>query len=216
VKRIILLFSNLVFSATLAILLKNQWVTQRTITRKFIEWVFGRAIASHYHKVIGLYGDLYGAALDRGLDEAQILVRRPIKRIIDCGTGTGYVSEILSRRFPEATIISIDAVIPMLRAARSRFERAAVRGIIVCGDTSRLPLAAGSVDLVVAQNTTPFLEEFGRVCAPGGVVVFADSSATLITRIAVETLRKKAMFLEVKGSAAVSGFFVAGVRSDLI
>ena len=44
-------------------------------------------------------------------------------------------------------------------------------------DTVKLPLGDGTMDIVVAQNTAPYLREFARVCCPGGLVVFVDTAA---------------------------------------
>ena len=44
-------------------------------------------------------------------------------------------------------------------------------------DTFAIPVADESVDLLLAQNTIPWFEEFSRVCRPGGMIVYVDTSA---------------------------------------
>lgn len=213
-KRLTLAFSNLFFSVLLQCLFSNQRLTNTSAVRKFIKYSLGVLVAPVYANVISLYGERYGLAIGDGLDEAQRLTQKSISTVVDCGTGTGYVSEVVGRRFSSAQVVSIDAVMAMLKQARARLENAALCAQLVCADTSALPIRSGSVDLVVAQNTTPFIREFSRLVAPGGVLLFADSSATLPVRSAIKAFERTGLFQHVYGRRAKSGFFVMGVRND--
>lgn len=200
------------FSLPVGFVLAFQRVTNTAFSRKLVRFFFGRILASRYHRFIALYGSRYGLALNEGLDEVQAAIERPIRTIIDCGTGTGFVSCALSERFPEARLLSVDAVPEMLHIAGGTFEKIGVEPGLVCADTARLPLGDGCADLIVAQNTMPFLGEFGRVCAPGGAVLFVDSASALVTGIGIRAFRKTNMFDEVVGRPAAAGFFVLGRR----
>jgi malonyl-CoA O-methyltransferase len=98
--------------------------------------------------------------------------------VLDAGAGTGHVSRALKQRYPKALVIALDASVQMLRgAARQqswlrRFARA-------CADAQRLPLAAGSVELIVSNlmlhwcDLEAVLAEFRRVLAPQGLLCFS-------------------------------------------
>jgi SAM-dependent methyltransferase len=204
---------NLFFSLMLWPILRFQKVARSKPVRKFVEVFFGRVLASRYHKVIAIYGPLYGSALSEGLDRVQSNIDGPITRIVDCGTGTGFVTSVVFGRFPEARIVSIDAVPAMLDLARLRFGREGIKAELVLADTANIPLPDAWADLVVAQNTTPFFKEFARICRPGGVVLFADSSAQLIVTAAIEAAKRSNMFMDIHAGLSQSGFYVASTRS---
>ena len=94
------------------------------------------------------------------------------QRIVDLGSGTGYGSELLRRRFPQAEIIAVDLAEGMLRYARA--ERP-VADAYIAADAESLPLADGSVDLVFSSlalqwcyRLPQLFGELQRVLAPGG------------------------------------------------
>lgn len=99
--------------------------------------------------------------------------------IVDLGAATGTGSRQLAAKFPGARILSVDFSGGMLRQARSAkpfFSR--IREVEA--DARRLPLPAGSVDLIVANMLLPFicdlpacLLEISRVLKKGGVFAFA-------------------------------------------
>lgn len=101
-------------------------------------------------------------------------------RLLDIGTGTGRVLELLAPRVSQA--LGIDASKAMLALARSRlagpdFAHCAVRQ----ADMYRLPLADGSFDTVVlqmvlhhAEEPADVIAEATRVLAPGGRLLVID------------------------------------------
>lgn len=98
--------------------------------------------------------------------------------ILDAGAGTGHASRALARRYPKARVVALDSSRQMLlAAARQRswlrpFER-------VCADASLLPLADGSVDLILSNLLLQWCDpdavfaEFRRVLAPQGLLSFS-------------------------------------------
>jgi len=101
-------------------------------------------------------------------------------RIIDVGSGTGYFSEALKRRFRKAEVIGIDASMAMSQAliGKSGFRRP-LRA--VCADLSFLPFAGRSADLLFSnlalqwtQNFRDVSAEFRRVLRPGGLLLFSS------------------------------------------
>lgn len=102
------------------------------------------------------------------------LVPETVGRLLDVGTGTGRVLELLAPRVGRG--LGIDASKAMLALARARLARAGCAHCAVrLGDMYRLPLADGSFDLAVlqmvlhhAEDPALVLAEVARVLRPGG------------------------------------------------
>lgn len=104
----------------------------------------------------------------------------PRGRLLDIGTGTGRVLELLAPRVTQA--LGIDASKAMLALARARlsgpgFAHCAVR----LGDMYRLPLADQAFDTVVlqmvlhhAEDPAGAVREAARVLHPGGQLLLID------------------------------------------
>lgn len=111
-------------------------------------------------------------------------VRITPRRILDAGAGTGIGTRRLARAYPSARVVSLDASLPMLRAARGgrpRWLRLHGKRVYACGDAEALPVAGASIDLVVSNLmlpscTTPdaAFAEFHRVLKPGGLLMFSS------------------------------------------
>jgi SAM-dependent methyltransferase len=90
--------------------------------------------------------------------------------VVDLGTGTGLMLDLLRRRVPNAQVVGLDLVEAMLRRAR-----ADTGAPVVIGDVTRLPIADDSVAASVSAFVLRFLNEPGaalreqrRVLRPGG------------------------------------------------
>src|SRR5580693_6522869 len=100
--------------------------------------------------------------------------------LLDIGTGTGRILEILGPRVGQA--LGIDMSREMLAVARVNLERAgAVNGTVRLGDMYQLPLPDASFDAVVihqvlhyADRPAAAIAEAARVLRPGGVLVVID------------------------------------------
>jgi ArsR family transcriptional regulator len=101
-------------------------------------------------------------------------------RLLDIGTGTGRVLELLGPRVDQG--LGVDASRAMLALARSRLARA---GLAHCSvrqaDMYRLPLADGSFDIAVlqmvlhhAEDPEGVLAEAARALRPGGRLIVVD------------------------------------------
>jgi ArsR family transcriptional regulator len=115
--------------------------------------------------------------------EAALLSLVPLHaggRLLDIGTGTGRVLELLAPRFRQA--LGIDASKAMLALARARL---AGPGFAHCNvrlaDMYRLPLATGVYDTVVlqmvlhhAEDPALVVNEAARVLRPGGRLLLID------------------------------------------
>lgn len=104
-------------------------------------------------------------------------------RVLDVGTGTGYLLPTLARHF--AHVIGVEPVERMLAGARQRVEADGLSHVeLHRGDMTDLPVADGSVDLAIAALVlhhvpTPreAVAELGRVVAAGGRVMLVEQSA---------------------------------------
>jgi SAM-dependent methyltransferase len=67
------------------------------------------------------------AALPNASDQLEVMLRvlifsgRPIRRVLDLGSGSGVLAGAILERFPDAVILLADFSLPMLDAARPRF-----------------------------------------------------------------------------------------------
>jgi malonyl-CoA O-methyltransferase len=132
---------------------------------------FARAAAS-YDAAAPLQREIADRLLGR-LD----LIRIAPQAVLDAGCGTGYCARALGKRYRRAQLTGLDLVWPMLRHARSH-DRWWRRNRWICGDIGRMPLAAGSFDLVLSSLALQWcdlpsaLAELRRVLRPGGLLLF--------------------------------------------
>jgi ArsR family transcriptional regulator len=102
------------------------------------------------------------------------------ERLLDVGTGTGRILELLATRVTQA--VGLDLSREMLAIARGRIAAADLaQANLRHGSFYELPFAAGSFDLVIAHMALHFAEdpaavvaEAARVLAPGGLLLAVD------------------------------------------
>lgn len=207
-------FSSFAFGL-LTPLLVHPWTANRKVTRAFVAFMFGRAFGHRYDQIIESFGDAYGAPMDRGIQRAvELRSSAGIRTILDCGTGTGFVSAQVARILPNAAVLATDLLVPMLRQARDRCDAAGIDALHVLGDAFALPVADASVDLVLAQNTMPCFREYARVLRPGGVALYVDSSAGWVTPVIRKIVRGLDLFARVEGEQVGSGFVIVAQAAD--
>lgn len=115
-------------------------------------------------------------------------IRHDPRWVLDAGSGPGAGLGLLRGRYPNARLIGLDIAHAMTQSARrSRTMRARVRDLFsgtachhLCGDLTRLPLAAASVGMVwsslaLAWAADPLaaLSELARVLEPDGLLMFS-------------------------------------------
>jgi ubiquinone/menaquinone biosynthesis C-methylase UbiE len=111
------------------------------------------------------------SALELALEEIP-----PPRRILDLGTGTGFVAKALARRYPDAEFVGIDLSPGMIEEARRTVApELAGRLRFEVGDASALDVPDGDFELVVLSNMIPFFDELARVTAAGGTLVLSFS-----------------------------------------
>jgi ArsR family transcriptional regulator len=116
------------------------------------------------------------------VEEALLSLVPPVaeSRLLDVGTGTGRVLELLAPRFGEG--LGVDASKAMLALARSRLARAGLTHCAVrLADMYRLPLIDSSFDTAVLQMVLHYAEdpagvlaEVARVLRPDGRLIVID------------------------------------------
>ena len=104
--------------------------------------------------------------------------------VLDPGCGTGWQAAGLRRATPGLSVVGVDLSAGMLGRAR-----AAGAAPLVQADATRLPLAAGSVDLVVTRgvlhhlpDVVGALADWRRVLRPGGAVVVVSEPTPAVER----------------------------------
>ncbi|TWC84035.1 ArsR family transcriptional regulator [Rhizobium sp. SJZ105] len=104
----------------------------------------------------------------------------PIDSLLDLGTGTGRILQLLSGIYRRA--IGVDASRDMLSVARSNLDKAGVVNASVRhGDILNLPLEGQDFDLIVIHQVLHFLDqpeialsEAARMLRPGGRLIVID------------------------------------------
>ena len=110
----------------------------------------------------------------------DLLPERRLGRVLDVGTGTARILEVLAPRLDSGE--GIDLSHEMLAVARANLERAGLSNCAVRkGDMYDLPFAANSFDAVTIHQVLHFADEPGRaiaeatrVLAPGGCLLVVD------------------------------------------
>lgn len=158
------------------------------------------AAAAGYDLAAALQREIADRLLER-LD----YVRLEPRRVLDLGCGTGYAIPPILRRYRGAQVIALDFALSMLQRARRRGGWLR-RPLCLCADAETLPLAEGSVDLVISNATLQWcnapeqtFQECLRVLRPGGLLMF--------TTFGPDTLKElRAAWSEIDGYSHVSPF----------
>ena len=150
----------------------------RVPEKRVVRRAFERAAATYDSHAV-LQREV-GSRLAHHLDPVRIEPRR----VVDLGCGTGEAFAGLRRRFPSAGLVGIDIAHAMLERARARAPawkrllRANTPGL-VCADAERLPLAAGSAQLVFSNLALQWCRpeavfaEVSRILEVGGLFMFS-------------------------------------------
>jgi ubiquinone/menaquinone biosynthesis C-methylase UbiE len=114
--------------------------------------------------------------------------------VLDCGSGSGYLSISIARDFQDGEVICLDASADMLEVLKEKAAKAGVQGRIrpLVADAAETGLEDGSVDMVVSslvlhELSSPLeaLKEWARVLKPGGLMMLVDFADTRYTRMLI-------------------------------
>ena len=135
-----------------------------------------RENAARWHEIRSLH------VPERDVEAAllKLLPASGIQDLLDLGTGTGRMLELLGPKVERA--LGVDLSREMLAVARSNLERAGLRNCQVRqSDMYQLPLPSASFDAVLvhqvlhyAEEPAEVLAEAARVLRPGGRLVIVD------------------------------------------
>ncbi|MEP6835940.1 MAG: metalloregulator ArsR/SmtB family transcription factor [Gemmatimonas sp.] len=135
-----------------------------------------REAAEHWNVIRSLHVD------ERDVEQAiqQALGDAPVNNMLDVGTGTGRMLELLGPRAGRA--LGVDISHDMLRIARETLERSAQPHMQARqGDMYRLPSPVAAHDLVLVHQVLHFADEPAaviaeatRVLQPGGRLLIVD------------------------------------------
>ena len=111
---------------------------------------------------------------------ADLIGDGEVGRLLDLGTGTGRILQLLGPRATRA--VGVDASHSMLSVARANLERSGITGYeLRQGDVYSPPLDAAGFDLVVIHQVLHYLDdparaiaEASRLVAPGGRLLVVD------------------------------------------
>ena len=138
-----------------------------------------RKVAAQWDELRALY--VHDDQVERKL--AELIAAEQVDDLLDIGTGTGRILEVLSDKVAHA--VGVDLSPDMLMLARSKLERARLRNCAVRkGDMHNLPVGEGSFDAVTihqvlhhAERPGKAIEEAARVLRPGGRIFIVDFQA---------------------------------------
>jgi malonyl-CoA O-methyltransferase len=178
-----------------------------TLDKRLVRRRFERAAAG-YDAASALQREV-GARLVERLD----LVRLQPARILDAGSGTGWLAGRLAARYPRAAVVELDSSLAMLRVGvRAGAWRRRLADLVrcarrqpVCADIEQIPLAPASVQLVCSNLALAWvdrldaaLRELHRVLGRGGLLMF--------TTFGPDTLKELRAALAPTGVPAVHPF----------
>lgn len=139
-----------------------------------VRTAFDRAAATYDEAAV-----LQREVAARLLERLEVVKLEP-GRVLDLGSGTGFVTADLKTRYQAAELWAVDLAPAMLQRTRRHGSwRRRVR--CVCGDAEALPLRTESVDLVVSNLALQWCEDLDRAFAecmrvlrPGGLLMFSS------------------------------------------
>jgi ubiquinone/menaquinone biosynthesis C-methylase UbiE len=181
---------------------------------------FFKANASQWERIRSLH------APDEDVEQAvvQLLTSAPLESLLDAGTGTGRMLELLSPHIRRG--VGVDVSPEMLVIARDRLVRADAKNCQVrLADIFRLPFPTGErdgFDAVLFHQVLHYLDDpatavadAARVLKPGGRIVIADFAPHELEFLRDEMAHRRLGFSdrEVKGWFEAAGLHETATRA---
>lgn len=113
------------------------------------------------------------------LTERLDYIKHSPKTVLDAGSGTGFVTQDLLKRYPRSSVIALDIAYSMARKSQQQggwFRKP----LAVCADAEKLPLKPESIELLISSlmlqwsnDLKQTLSGFHSVLAPNGLLLFS-------------------------------------------
>jgi SAM-dependent methyltransferase len=163
--------------------------TDAVVRRPALWRVFRRPLRKAFDRLAPVWDDNRSSDAFAPVEAAVDALGDAPSRVLDIGTGTGAVAQLVGERFPDAEIVGVDVSERMIEEAR---RKVGDRVRFHIADAERLPFADDSFELVTLGNMIPFFDEIERVTASGGRVLFAFSvGASTPIYVPPDTLRRE-------------------------
>lgn len=112
----------------------------------------------------------------------EFLPIKPGMKILDLGTGSGYISFPIAEKFPEAVIVGLDIVEGALEMNRIKAEKESIRNIsFVTYDGINFPFHDNEFDLVISRyalhhfpDIQKSISEVSRILKSDGLLFISD------------------------------------------
>ncbi|QQR34506.1 metalloregulator ArsR/SmtB family transcription factor [Devosia oryziradicis] len=197
---------------------------RRDIERQAAVRASQQARATEYFaKVAGSWDLLRTLHVPEEAVEAAVIAAldgRRVETLIDLGTGTGRMLEVLAGAYKRG--IGIDSSREMLAVARSRLATSGIAHAQVrLGDIGDVDLAAGPADVIVIHQVLHYFDDPGRMLAqarrllkPGGEMIIVDFAPHDLEFLRSEHAHRRLGLSQsqMSGWAATAGLTVSAVR----
>ncbi len=180
--------------------------------------------AAYFAKVAGRWDELRQLHVPEEAVEAAILAAlegRVVDLLIDLGTGTGRMLELLRDHYRRA--IGLDASREMIAVARAKLSAANIATAQVrLGDIADLDGSAGRADLIVIHQVLHYFDDPGRALAqarralkPGGEMLIVDFAPHELEFLRSEHAHRRLGLSETQmaGWARTAGLAVAALTT---
>lgn len=197
---------------------------RRDIERQETVRASQQALATEYFAKVASSWDLLKTlhvpeeAVEAAVVEA--LDGRKVETLIDLGTGTGRMLEVLDGSYKRG--IGIDSSREMLAVARARLVSAGINHAQVrLGDIGDVDLTAGPADVIVIHQVLHYFDDPGRMLAqarrllkPGGEMIIVDFAPHDLEFLRTEHAHRRLGLsqMQMSGWAAAAGLGVETVR----
>jgi malonyl-CoA O-methyltransferase len=147
-----------------------------SLNKMLIKQAFNQAAASYDDAAV-----LQREVANR-LNERLDYIKINPELILEIGSGTGYHTQLLTKRYPKSNVMSLDIAHAMLVSARGKtswLQRIRKKQHWLCADAEQLPLIDNSVDMITSNLTLQWcsnldqtFSDFYRCLKPGGLIMF--------------------------------------------
>ena len=145
-----------------------------------------------FSRVAGTYENFADIQKQIGMDLLAMLPLKKMKRILDVGMGTGWLTEKIKEKYPGAYIIGLDFAFGMARQASAKNIDAVFQA-----DAQALPFKANRFDMVVSNCAYQWVADLPRALA-GCYKVLAKEGSFIFTLFGQNTLKELSASLDIK------------------